>query len=313
MKRFNQELETIQSQIRQKAKIASALKTLKGQLDSLQKEESHLREIRIQEEKDVERVSGGTLSAFIQYILGNQQQRIDQEEAEAYAAAVKHDSVSAQLASVQEDIQAYEEKLRYIGDCESRYKVLLIEKSEALKVAQPIKGAEICALEERIGYIKGQIKEVAEAYSAGSEAVGLLGELYQALNSAENWGVVDLFGGGWVSGAMKHSHLDEAQSQVNRLQTLIRRYTTELADIQIEHNLQIKTGSFLTFADFFFDGLFADYAVLDHITKSLDQIYEIKSKVNDMQGRLLATKQELSTQLQQKEQELEQLVSDAVM
>lgn len=310
MKQFNQELQDLQSQIQQKSKAESRQKSLKEQLEALQKEEASLRQIRAQEERDVQRVSGGTLAAFVYRILGSRQQRIDKEEAEAYAAAVRHESVCAQLTSVREDIEANEETLLGIRESERRYKVLLAEKAEAFKADDPIKGGKIHSLEEQIIALKGQIKEVDEAYRVGKEAQEVLGALYQSLNSAENWGVVDLFGGGLISGISKHAHLDEAQSRINRLQVLLRRYTTELADVKIVQDMQIKTGSFLSFADLFMDNLFADFAVLDHISKSQAQVYEVKSKVNDLQSRLLAAKQELSTQLQRKELELEQFVAD---
>lgn len=311
MKDYTQELEALQAQMRQKTKAQSALKSLKDQLASLQKQETSLRQIRVKEAKDVERASGGTLSAFVYYILGSRQQHIDKEEAEAYAAAVKHDSVCAQIAGVEGDIAYYEKILSEVADCESRYKALLAEKSAALKSTQPQKAAQICALEEQICYLKGQLKETSEAYWAGKQVVEQLAGLDQSLSSAQNWGVVDLFGGGLISGAAKYSHLDEAQSQMHLLQSLLRRYATELADIEIEHPVDIKPGSFLTFADFFFDNLWADFAVLDHIAKSQERVCAIKSKVSAVQSRLLTTKNTLSAQLEQRTGELEALVAGA--
>ena len=66
----------------------------------------------------------------------------------------------------------------------------------------------------------------------------------------------------------KYEELDDAQKQIEQLQVELRRFKTELADVEITADLQVTVDSFLKFADFFFDGLFADWAVLDHINQA---------------------------------------------
>ena len=41
---------------------------------------------------------------------------------------------------------------------------------------------------------------------------------------------------------------------------------------RITADLQVTVDSFLKFADFFFDGLFADWAVLDHINQAQSRV-----------------------------------------
>ena len=48
-----------------------------------------------------------------------------------------------------------------------------------------------------------QRKEVREALAAGQEALGYLNRARECLNSAGNWGLVDLFGGGLLSTFVK--------------------------------------------------------------------------------------------------------------
>lgn len=68
-----------------------------------------------------------------------------------------------------------------------------------------------------------------------------------------------------LSDMVKHSHLDEAQQRVKYLQVQLRRFKTELTDVTIHADIQVSIDGFLRFADYFFDGLFADWAVLDKI------------------------------------------------
>ena len=54
----------------------------------------------------------------------------------------------------------------------------------------------------------------------------------------------------------------------------------------IEANVEVGIGDFLTFADYFFDGLLADWAVLNKIAKSKSQAESTRRKINLMQYKL---------------------------
>ena len=52
-------------------------------------------------------------------------------------------------------------------------------------------------------------KEKREAIEAGHRALNSLGAAKENLNSAKNWGLVDMFGGGFFSTMLKHSKMDQ--------------------------------------------------------------------------------------------------------
>jgi len=79
-------------------------------------------------------------------------------------------------------------------------------------------------------------------------------------------------GGGLMADLAKYEELDDAQEQIEQLQVELRRFKTELSDVEITADLQVTVDSFLKFADFFFDGLFADWAVLDHINQAQSRV-----------------------------------------
>ena len=64
--------------------------------------------------------------------------------------------------------------------------------------------------------------------------------------------------------------LNSAQSNVQDLQTALRNFRTELADVKegISADIHLEIGDFLHFADYFFDGLFTDWMVYDRISES---------------------------------------------
>ena len=85
---------------------------------------------------------------------------------------------------------------------------------------------------------------------------------------------------------VKHSHLDEAQRCTEQLQAQLRRFQTELADVTIQLDVQVNVDGFLRFADYFFDGIFADWAVMDKISQAQSQIQSVKNQIETALAKL---------------------------
>ena len=119
-------------------------------------------------------------------------------------------------------------------------------------------------------------REVREAIDAGE----------QALNSAGNWGLLDIFGGDTISGLMKHKKIGDAERYIDDAKRDLRYFSRELGDIQGIENMNIDVGGFLTFADFFFDGFLADVMVQSKINNAKRQVDEAIRRVENVLGRL---------------------------
>ena len=89
-----------------------------------------------------------------------------------------------------------------------------------------------------------------------------------------------------ISDIAKHSHLDKAQQLVNVLQSRLRAFKTELADVSIRADFQVNIDGFLHFADYFFDGIFVDIAVMNKIDNTLSRVHEVQYKLQSMLSRL---------------------------
>ena len=215
-------------------------------------------------------------------------EKLDRERKEAYAASVKYDVAARELSAVEEDIKRYEAALAQLRACEQQYEHALKDKLEAIKSLGTQDAEKIFQAEERISYLEGQNKEIQEALGAGQAALGTINSILASLDSAEGWGTWDLLGGGLFSDMVKHSHLDNAQQEVEYLQVQLRRFKTELTDVEIQADMQISINGFLGFADYFFDGLFADWAVLDKINQSQAQVQDTKGQVEHVISRLTA-------------------------
>ena len=103
------------------------------------------------------------------------------------------------------------------------------------------------------------------------------------LGDAEGWATFDLFGGGLISDLAKHGHLDSAQHNVALLQSQLRRFRTELADVGgADSGMQVSIDGFMRFADYFFDGFFVDWMVLDRIQQSTEQVQSAYARIHSV-------------------------------
>ena len=125
-------------------------------------------------------------------------------------------------------------------------------------------------------------KETQEAISAGERALSSLRNAQNELSSAKNWGLFDMLGGGFVSTLVKHGKMDNAKRYMEQAKYDLNSFSRELRDVNMSVNLNIDTHDFLTFADFFFDGLVADYLVQSKIEDARRQVSDAINMISDI-------------------------------
>lgn len=133
-------------------------------------------------------------------------------------------------------------------------------------------------------------REMQEAVTAGERALKSLYDVKDKLSSARNWGIFDMLGGGLFSDLMKHSKMKDAAFLMEQAKKELQIFERELRDVQVSGNLHMEIGSFLSFADFFFDGLVADYLVQSKIADTREQVDDairrVEKILNDVKRQM---------------------------
>lgn len=308
---YDEKLKALQEKISRSRQLTSMLKELRGQRDTIAARVRELEAIKMDEQADVDRLEGRSLASFFYNVIGKMDERLNKEREEAYAARVKYDAAARELEAIDGDIQRCESELSGLRGCEREYEATLREKANAVKSEGGARAEEILKLEERHAYLESQKKELREAISAGNSARSTAESVLSSLDSAEGWGTWDLLGGGLLADMAKHSHLDEAQGAIERLQSQLRRFKTELADVTIHADMQVNVDGFLRFADYFFDGLFADWAVMDKISQSQSQVQSTKNQIDSVLSRLNSMMSAAEREQAQTKSKLDALVLEA--
>ena len=302
----------LQQKVARKPSLEAKLLELLTQRREYDREVISLRVAFRKEQEDVEKLKGRSLANYFFQVVGKLDEKLDQEHREAYAAKVKLDAAERELAGIESDISEIQGQLNEIRVAEAQYKDELERKRATLRASGTATADQIIEIEQRIAATEAQKREIKEAISAGYSARGTADLILSELNSADGWNTWDMFGGGGIITHMaKHSHLDSAQDLVSELQSKLRRFKTELADIQITANMQVNVDGFLRFADYFFDGLFADWAVGDRINQSMNSVSSTKSQISRTLDKLSSMEKAADSEISRLKLQLEDLVVKA--
>lgn len=128
--------------------------------------------------------------------------------------------------------------------------------------------------------------EIDEAIEAGRCAVDALDRAESALSGARSFGLWDMFGGGFISGMLKHSKMDEAQRELETAQRELARFKKELADVQMTGQINIRFDGMVKFIDLFCDNILVDIMVQSRIKDMMNNLRETRRQVVDTIRRL---------------------------
>lgn len=132
-------------------------------------------------------------------------------------------------------------------------------------------------------------KEINEAIVAGEQVLNSLYAAQEKLNSAKGWSWLDMFGGGLFTDLIKHGKMDEASRCMEDAKYNIKKFQKELSDVHLSLDLRMEVGGFLSFVDFFFDGLVADYLVQSKIEDARRQVADAINMISDILCTLRAS------------------------
>ena len=130
-----------------------------------------------------------------------------------------------------------------------------------------------------------ETREILEAINAGNDALASMRQALKQLNSAGNWGIVDIFGGGFITDLIKHKKMNDARANMEKANADLNRFSRELRDVPAEY-LQIDNGGFLGFADFVFDGFLADMLMQNRISEAKTQLNRMIPRTEETVRRL---------------------------
>ncbi|MEK4249345.1 hypothetical protein [Paenibacillus sp. FSL W7-1287] len=250
------------------------------------------------EQRDVEKLTTMSLTNLFHTILHSKEEQLELERQEALAAALKLQEAEQTLAELKEEQKENGLKLAELANAESEYNRLMHEKEEWLRTC-PQSALELDEMELLIAEKSLLLKELREALSAGKSVMSHLSDASNSLEKAENWGNWDMWvNGGLISTHIKHEHIDDARSYIHNANRQLEVFHKELADLKQSIDVQVDISGILKMADYWFDGLIADWIVQGRINDAQQQtsnaLHQVRLVVNTLEASRRAEENELT-------------------
>lgn len=263
------------------------------------------------ESLDVEQMKKDSLSATILKLVGKYEGKLNKETNEMLAAKIEYHNSWDRVKELYLEKNELGSRISKLND-EKR-----IYESELKKRQDEIAGntsSEIFIkyrkLVEESEMLSKQLVETDEAVRAAKRVYGTAKTAMQHLDKADGWATYDIWAkGGLLSHMAKYNHIDNAQSDFNRLNLQIRDLQKELADVNLLANVELTNIDSVTrTVDYWFDNIFTDLNVRGMIRENQEQLRRLLGKINSIMSRLERNKSEINKQLIENEKRKNDLI-----
>ncbi len=295
---LNQQLTEMKEKVRLHGKLQDKYTKVKEQIRLDETRLQRLKAQLVKEDADVKKLEGLSLTSLFCAVLGSKEKQLEKERHEYLAVQLKYEECKFALSALRQEADQLQQKLSELGDVSTQYDSFLKQKENMVAGSDDVSARELAELAHELGDVRSDIRELKEAIEAGREAHRGLAGMLGSLESASNWGTWDMLGGGLLSTAIKHSRIDEARDLGYQVQQLLGRFQRELADVDVRYSLSIDLGSFMTFADYFFDGLITDWLVQSRIKESQQNVEDMYERVGNIVLELEASLENVREKLQ---------------
>ena len=124
------------------------------------------------------------------------------------------------------------------------------------------------------------------ARAAGTRALQSLDEAADQLDSARNWGLLDILGGGILTSLVKRSRLDGASEEVERAQRDLEAFARELRDCSGVTGVDLRRSDMLELFDIAFDNSITDLFVQSRIEDARADVRRARARVQAILAEL---------------------------
>lgn len=299
MTELEQQLQQLLDKVERKRYLDKQVEQLIPQRTELRDKCQQLNEIMYKENQDVDLLEKSSVAGFFLDMFGKREEKLEKERREAYAAKMKYDTAKYELDVLERSIDRYTQELCTLENAETE-----LENQLNTYMADAANADNTIVLQTQLSLLKGKKLEMEEAITAGNQVIASTDIILTYLDKADGWSTADLFFDNILMDIAKHDNLDKATAEINNLQACLRKFKSELADVTIDKNISINIDSFLTFADYFWDGIFSNLAVQEKIADATRQVQNVKYKAQDTISTLTLMINDNNRQQQEIEQKL---------
>jgi chromosome segregation ATPase len=240
-------------------------------------------------EMGVQKLEHLSLTRVLAALHGARQDALAREKAEADAASYRIAQVQQRLDGLRAQLARLADRQAQLAGAPQAYADALVAKEQYLTHSADPRGARLLTLADEHGQLTAELNELRRASDDAGAAAQALAEVQDRLGTAANWSTFDTyFDHGMVANSIKHDRIDQAAQAAHAADQRLAALRSDLADLggsePTAPRLEISSG--FKFADIFFNNIFTDLAVGQHIRDAQDNADRSVQQVRALQDRL---------------------------
>ncbi len=300
---IQKELESNINRLQDRKKVNARLKEINENLKELTKRQKKLDKEVKKEQKEYERLEKASLSKLFHKVLGNEEEKLEQERQEYLDAVLKYNECVKDIELVEYELGILERKRTETEGIEEKIEDLLDQKEKSLVLSGHPHSADLKALAHKRKDLKKLKKEIKEAFNSGKELSNVLARIQHHLKKAIDWGRYQGGGSNWAR-QNKYGHIDKARELLYHTKRYMQVYQAELRDVfgQARVELHVQFPNFNSFSDMFFNNLITDWIFNSKVQGTIQQIRPLAQQVKQFQNELLHLNDSADGQLQELEE-----------
>ena len=299
---MGQHWQELQQQVHRKDALERKQDALCEQRRKLKQELDAATQRWQEEQKDVDKLEGISLAGIFSALSGRKEEQLEKERQEAQEALLQKEAADSAFQKLKEEIRKNRGELFRLQGCEIKYQKALEERAAELEAMGQDTG--LLQLQKEIGTLEAEDKELQEALDAGRDVHVQVENALHALDSAENWGVADMMGGGVMITMMKRDRMNQAKNAMTEIEYLLRKFRAELSDIAGADTVGAANfGKEWSMMDYLFDGFIIDYMVQQEIRDSLSNMRRLEKEIERVCEAIQQRKEENKERRSQLQQE----------
>lgn len=211
-------MEDLRRQMEEKRELQYQMRSLRERRSTLFVEVSRLDNIRLKEQADVTRLEKPGVVSLLHRVTGRLEERREQEQREADAAAAAHGAALREMQEIDGQIDRILNRLEDLRDIEYRYSKAEQAQKEALKAAGGTLAKEIEDVERSLAAVKAKQEENRRILGQIEMCLSGVAEVLSQNQTSEMFSAADTLGGGILVTALKQEQWDDEDAAIQHLQ-----------------------------------------------------------------------------------------------
>ena len=259
-------------------------------------QEYKLKQALREEQADVQRLQGFTLTSLLNTFAGKKEKKLAREQEEACRVELQHAAAASELAGIEAQIRKCRQEADALQYSQAEFEKLLAEKTGAVRSSASPLAQELLSLEKRIAGHACAEDRIMGALEAGKKLRELSRILKDDYIGARGICTMDMLFTRHDLRRQKHAWMESIEENAQALRSQLLYFSNVLAEIgQDDEELRVELESFQQFMK---QGVWFGWTNLDlraQLVSGIRQIEEFEAKlkplIEDLENLLKLTVQ----------------------